>query len=456
MKFTPHEYQRRGIDWIMEHPRCCLFWEMGLGKSVVTLTALQRMIDDCTVSSALIVAPKKVAESTWTDEATKWEHLNLSVELIAGTAKQRREAIEREADIHVVGRDNFVWLMEQTHGRLRWDCIVIDELSSFKTPSSRRSKAMRKAQAQAARMIGLTGTPAPNGFFDLWSQICCIDGGARLGRFVTHYEQTYFNAYKMNGVTIRRTLRKGAAKAIESRLSDICLTMRAEDYLTLPPLIDTERRVTLPPAVMESYREFERERVLEIMAQNEESKIDAASAAALMNKLAQYANGFVYDANKVAFSIHEEKLTALREVVEEAASPVLAFYQYVEDKERILKAFGKKMKVETYEGAETLKRWNAGEIDLLLAHPASTAYGLNMQKGGHVAVWYGTGWNLELWQQANARLHRQGQTKPVTVVRLIAAGTVDERMSASLSQKEGTQLALLRNLSYLCKQVKGL
>lgn len=452
LAFKPWDYQRVGVDWILDHKECCLFWEMGLGKSVVTLTAIKRLIESMEVEKTLIVAPKKVAETTWTSEAEKWCHTqDLRVVKVMGTEKQRRAALATEADIYVTGRDSIVWLVGEFKGKLPFDLIVIDELTSFKNHRSQRFKAMRIARASASRVVGLTGTPAPNGLADLWGQMFCVDGGKRLGTAVTKYRTAYFNEVKWNNITVRYNLKPGAEEAIRSKLEDICLTMQAKDYLQLPSIMVHEVPVDLGATTMNKYKRFEREKVLEFKREHEgkDKTIMATSAAALMNKLAQYSNGAIYDENHNVTEIHTEKLDKLAEIVEEAnGAGILVFYQYKHDVPRITQRL-KGYTVKTYEGEEQLKEWNKGEIDVLLAHPASTAYGLNMQAGGHYIVWFSTGWDLELYQQANARLHRQGQQHPVTVYKLIGKGTVDERANLALSGKTKTQQALMDGLKYL-------
>lgn len=452
LAFKPWDYQRVGVDWILDHKECCLFWEMGLGKSVVTLTAIKRLIESMEVEKTLIVAPKKVAETTWTSEAEKWCHTqDLRVVKVMGTEKQRRAALATEADIYVTGRDSIVWLVGEFKGKLPFDLIVIDELTSFKNHRSQRFKAMRIARASASRVVGLTGTPAPNGLADLWGQMFCVDGGKRLGTAVTKYRTAYFNEVKWNNITVRYNLKPGAEEAIRSKLEDICLTMQAKDYLQLPSIMVHEVPVDLGATTMNKYKRFEREKVLEFKREHEgkDKTIMATSAAALMNKLAQYSNGAIYDENHNVTEIHTEKLDKLAEIVEEAnGAGILVFYQYKHDVPRITQRL-KGYTVKTYEGEEQLKEWNKGEIDVLLAHPASTAYGLNMQAGGHYIVWFSTGWDLELYQQANARLHRQGQRHPVTVYKLIGKGTVDERANLALSGKTKTQQALMDGLKYL-------
>ena len=455
MIYRPYEYQQTAMQWILDNPRCGLFLDMGLGKTVSTLTAIQEMMDDCEVSRTLVVAPKKVAETTWTTEAAKWDHLqSLKVSKVMGTEKQRKMALAEKADVYVIGRDNFVWLVGQYGGQLPFDVLVIDELTSFKNSKSQRFKAMRIATPTVKRVIGLTGTPAPNGLIDLWGQMYCIDMGRRLGPSVTRYRETHFETHKWNNIVVRCDIKKGHEDIIRNSIADICLSMQAKDYLQLPDLMMHTVPVELSPATMAAYNKFEREKVLEFRQEHEgePSNILANSAAGLMNKLAQFSNGAVYDDERNVHEIHSEKVDKLAEIVEAAnGSSVLVFYQFKHDIPRITKKL-KGYRVEVYEGEKQLMDWNAGKIDVLLAHPASTAYGLNMQAGGHYIVWFGTGWDLELFQQANARLHRQGQQHPVTVYKLIGKNTVDERASASLENKKAKQQSLLDSLNYLIRK----
>lgn len=454
MRFKAHKYQETAIGWIMEKPYCGLFVGLGLGKTVITLTAVSHLIDDLEVTKVLVVAPKKVAETTWTTEAGKWDHLqNLRVVKVMGTEKQRVRALDTEADIYVLGRDSFTWLAKHYGYRLPFDMVVLDEISSFKTPSSQRFKAMRKSRPFLSRVVGLTGTPAPNGLIDLWAQIYCLDMGKRLGAFSTRYREAYFNEHRWNNIVVKCTPKKGAEAIIREKVSDICLSMSAADYLELPELIIHTEKVELPPSDMGAYRRFERDRVMEFKAQQEEDngQTVAASAAALMNKLSQYANGAIYDDEHNVHEVSTAKLDKLAEIVEAAASPVLVFYQYRHDVPRIQTKL-KGLHIETYEGEQQLLDWNAGKIDVLLAHPASTAYGLNMQQGGHYIVWYGTGWNLELYQQANGRLHRQGQQQPVIIYHLVCTGTVDELALQAIERKSTVQQALLDGLGELTKR----
>ena len=455
MIYHPFEYQTKATRFVLEHPECCLFLDMGLGKSVITLTALQQLIDYCEINRTLVVAPKKVAETTWTTEAAKWNHLQgMRVAKVMGTEKQRKMALAEKADIYVIGRDNFVWLVGQYGGKLPFDVLVIDELTSFKNSKSQRFKAMRIARPTVKRVIGLTGTPAPNGMIDLWGQMYCIDMGQRLGKSLAKYRESHFETHRWNNIVVRCDVKKGHDEIIRDSISDISLSMQAKDYLQLPDLMMHTVPVELSPSTMAAYNKFEREKVLEFKQEHdgEPTNILANSAAGLMNKLAQFANGAVYDEERNIHEIHSEKVDKLAEIVEAAnGSSILVFYQFKHDIPRIIKKL-KGYRVEVYEGEKQLLDWNAGKIDVLLAHPASTAYGLNMQQGGHYIVWFGTGWDLELFQQANARLHRQGQQHPVTVYKLIGVHTVDERASASLENKKVKQQSLLDSLNYLIRK----
>ena len=458
MRFEPYDYQKAAEQWIIDHPRCGLFLDMGLGKTVITLTAVRRLMDDCEITRTLVVAPKKVAETTWTTEAAKWDHLKgMAVAKVMGTERQRNEALAAKADVYVIGRDSFVWLAGKYGCELPFDAIVIDELTSFKSSKSSRFKAMRMVTAVMKRVVGLTGTPAPNGLMDLWAQMYCIDQGERLGRFITKYREAYFDCHRWNNIIVRSSVKPGCEKVIRDKISDICLSMQAKDYLQLPALVTVKARVDLSAKAAAAYEKFEREKVLEFesLHAGEKDAVLANSAAGLMNKLSQFANGAVYDGERNVHEIHEEKLDKLAEIVEGAnGTGVLVFYQFRHDVPRIRRKL-KGLRVAAYEGEKELEAWNGGEIDVLLAHPASTAYGLNMQQGGHYIVWFGLGWNLELYQQANARLHRQGQTRPVTVYKLVCRGTVDERADAALERKGGVQQSLLDSLDYLLRKHGG-
>ena len=445
MNYKPYDYQKTAMQWIIDKPHCGLFLDMGLGKTVSTLTAVQQLLDDCEISSVLVVAPKKVAETTWSTEAEKWDHLHdLKVVKVLGTEKQRCMALAQKADVYVTGRDNFVWLVGKYGGQLPFDALVIDELTSFKSAKSERFKAMRIALPSVKRVIGLTGTPAPNGLIDLWAQMYCIDQGERLGKSVSRYREAYFETHKWNNIVVRCDVKKGCDTIIRDKIADICLSMQAKDYLQLPDMITHTTTVELSDKIMAAYTKFEKEKVLEFRAEhgNEPANVLANSAAGLMNKLSQFANGAIYDEDMQVHTIHDEKVDRLAEIVEAAQSSVLVFYQYKHDIPRI-EAKLKGYRVRTYQGEKDLKDWNAGNIDVLLAHPASTAYGLNLQCGGHLIVWYGLTWSLELYQQANARLYRQGQEKPVIIHHLVTKGTMDERVMKALKNKATGQDALL-------------
>ena len=455
MKFDPYPYQRYCIDRIIDTPNLALWLDMGLGKTVITLTALQDLkFNRWAMRRALVIAPKKVAEDTWSSECRKWDHLvGMRVVTILGTAKQRETALNQRADVYIINRENTQWLVEYCGRNWPFDVVVLDESSSFKNHQAKRFKAMKVVRPRINRVIELTGTPRPHSLLDLWAQMYCLDMGDRLGKSVTRYKETYFDIHKWNNIEVRADCKPGCEKLIRDKIADICLSMQAKDYLQLPDLLVHTERVELSKAIMDKYATFEKEKVLEFKAEHgsEPANVLANSAAGLMNKLSQFANGAVYDEDRNVHEIHDEKLDRLAELVEAANSPVLVFYQYKHDIDRIAKKL-KGYRVVAYEGEAQLLEWNAGKIDVLLAHPASTAYGLNMQQGGHYIVWFGTGWNLELYQQANARLHRQGQQHPVTVYKLLCSHTVDERANAALESKKGVQQSLLDSLNYLLRK----
>lgn len=447
--FKPYAYQRRAIDFIKETPYCALFLDMGLGKTVSTLTAFAELLDDCEVATMLVVAPKKVAEATWSDECAKWAHLQgLRVSVIIGTEKQRLAAMKRPAEVYVTSRDLIAWLVARLGGAWPYDLLVLDELTSFKSNKAERFRAVRMVRPKCRRVVGLTGTPTPNGLKDLWAQVYCLDMGERLGRTVTGFRGHWFNSYGKGGITYRLDPKKGAEAEILARIADITLTMQAKDYLELPPLIEQDVAVDLSPAVRKRYETFERERVMEFRREMEgkPQQVVAGSAAAQMSKLMQFAAGAVYDEAGEAVEVHGEKLERLAELIEEAAGEhVLLFYQFKHDVPR-LAAKLKGLRVRKYEGADDLMAWNAGEVDVMLAHPASTAYGLNMQAGGHVIIWFGTGFNAELYTQAVVRLYRQGQRHATRVFRLIVRGTVDEDAARAVKNKLDSQMAVLEAL----------
>lgn len=444
MKFIPHEYQRRAIRKIKETRGVGLFLEMGLGKTVITLTAVSDLLYSFDVTRVLVIAPKRVAEDTWTREAEKWDHLqDLRISPVLGSRAQREAALQADADVYVIGRDNTRWLVEKCQEAKNWpfDMIVIDELSSFKNPQSQRFRALRKATPAASKVVGLTGTPSPNGLMDLWAEIYLLDQGERLGRTIGHYREDYFRPGMRSGYVVYKwEPRKGAQQEIEKRISDICVSMSAEDYLQLPKRIDREIRIRLDEEERKQYETMEQSQILQI---SEDETVAALSAAAVMTKLLQMANGSVYTDEGEIVKIHDKKAEALAEIADTAGEPILVFYSYRHDIGAIRRWIPDARELKT---ADDIAAWNRGEIPVLLAHPASVGYGLNLQEGGRIVVWYGLTWSLELYQQANARLHRQGQTRPVIVHHLIAEGTVDEQVMKALERKDTSQAALLAAL----------
>lgn len=421
------------------------FWIWAwVDKTVITLTAVNELIyDRFEVSRVLVIAPKRVAEDTWTREHKKWDHLReLRISKVLGTAAQRLRALEQDADVYVIGRDNVVWLVDHYSKKKHWpfDMIVIDELSSFKNPQAKRFRALRKILGVTQRVVGLTGTPSPNGLMDLWAQVYLLDRGERLGRTIGAYREKYFRAGARNGYVVYKwEPLKGAKEQIEEKISDICVSMSAADYLTLPERIDNVIPVKLTDAEMELYKRMEQDQLLQI----EDSDVVALNAAAVMTKLLQIANGSVYSMDGTVVNIHDAKLEALQEIIDTTDSPVLVFYSFKHDLDKILEAVSG---ARVLNGPEDIRDWNDGKVRVLLAHPASVGYGLNLQEGGHTIVWYGLTWSLELYQQANARLYRQGQEKPVIIHHLIAEGTVDEQAMAALQAKDTSQAALLAAL----------
>lgn len=442
-----HNYQRYTVDFILNHPASGCFLDMGLGKTVSTLTAINRlMYENLEINKVLVIAPKRVAEDTWTKEVEKWDHLkHLRVSRVLGSEPQRKAALRVDADIYVINRENVCWLVAQYRGSLPFDMLVIDELSSFKSPKAQRFKSLRLVRPQFSRVVGLTGTPAPNGIIDLWSQIYLLDQGERLEKTVSKYRQKYFRPGRSNGqVVFDYKILDGSDKVIYQKISDICVSMKAEDYLELPPRMDHTVEVSLAEAVKEQYTEFEKEEVLRLVDRDEESAISVANAAALSNKLLQFSNGAIYDAERNVHEIHDAKLEALEEIVEAAnGEPVLVFYSFRHDISRIKRKL-KACKPRELVDSKDIDDWNTGKIQVLLAHPAGAGHGLNLQKGGNIIVWYGLTWSLELYQQACARLHRQGQTKPVQIYHLLAKGTMDDDVMKAISGKADKQEALMQ------------
>ena len=446
MEFIPHKYQKMAIQKVIDTPRVGLFLDMGLGKTVITLTAIdQLMYWDFEIEKVLVIAPLRVAEDTWSRECQKWEHLkHIKIVKVLGKESQREKAICKKGDIYIINRENIVWLVEylkQIGKKWFFDMTVIDELSSFKSPKSQRFKALKKYIMLSKRVVGLTGTPAPNGFMDLWSQLYLIDGGERLGKTLTYYREKYFMPNQRNATTIfNYTVKKGAENAIKQQISDICMSMQANDWLDLPQRMDLLQTVQFSELERKRYEKFEKDSYLQFL--NEE--ITANSAAALTNKLLQYCNGAVYTEKDVFIETNRKKLEKLEEIVDTAnGQPILCFYNFRFDCDSIIKKFPFAVKLE---GENDIKNWNDGNIPLLLVHPKSAGHGLNLQQGGNIIVWFGLNWSLELYQQANARLHRQGQQKTVIIHHLIVENSIEQRVFQSLQKKENVQEGLLQAL----------
>ena len=447
MNFTPYPHQQAGIDWLIQRPASCLLWGMGTGKTVTTLTALDQILNDYMEDGpVLVIAPKRVAENTWSKETQKWEHLqHLRISKVMGAKNKREAALDTPADIYVINRENVEWLVEWCLlERKAWPfpIVVIDELSSFKSIQAKRWKALKKVRGRIHRIIGLTGTPRPNGIEDLYPEIYLLDQGERLGRTISAFRARYLEPEKMNGhIVYSYRPKKGAEDAIYSRLSDICMSIKKEDVLKLPGQIYEDVEITPTPSLLKQYKQFERERVMECIDSNGE--IVAGTEAALTNKLLQFANGAIYDAESQVHRIHDLKLDTLEELLEEAGGdPVLVLYAYKHDAERIRE----RINCRALDKPEDIDAWNRGEIPVALAHPASIGHGLNLQDGGHLLVWFGLPWSLELYQQANERLNRPGQKNVCRIYHLILKGTHDERVLQSLQKKEKGQAAALEAL----------
>jgi len=443
-----HGYQHTAVSHIMENTHGALLLEMGLGKTVSTLTAINKLIyEELEINAVLIIAPKRVAESVWSAEIGKWEHLkHLRISKILGNEKQRKAALRQPADVYTVGRDNVAWLCSQFGGtRTPFDMLVIDELSSFKNPQSVRFKALKAVQPSFSRVVGLTGTPAPNGLIDLWSQIYLLDRGARLGKFITTYRETYFRPDKRNGsITYSYKLEESGEQQIYAKIGDICMSMKAKDYLDLPERINNIVRIDMPPDLQKQYDDFEKEQVMNLVsAEGDDKEISALNAAALSNKLLQFANGAMYDENKVYHEVHNLKLQALEELIEAAnGHPVLIAWTYRHDRDRMLEKL-KKYKPQELKTDQDINDWNAGKIQVMMMHPASGGHGLNLQAGGNIIVWFGNTWSLELEQQFNARLDRQGQKNAVVVNKLAVVGTMDEDVLKAQETKGNNQNRLM-------------
>lgn len=440
MRYVAHNYQNYAKDFILAHKVSALFLDCGLGKTITTLTAINElMYDSFEISKVLIIAPLRVAQSTWKEEIEKWDHLNLLRYSIAvGDEKERLKALKQNSDIYIINRENVDWLVTKSGIDFNFGMLVIDELSSFKSHTSKRFKSLLKIRPYFERVVGLTGTPSSNGLMDLWAEFRVLDLGERLGRYITHYRNEYFLPDKRNGAIIfSYKPQPNAEERIYRRLADMTISMKSTEYLKMPELILNELEINLDEEDQIKYKKFKKEMVMTI----QEKEIDAINAASLSNKLIQLANGSIYDDDKKFYEIHNKKLDKLEEIIESAnGKPVLVAYWFKADKERIEKRF----KVREIKTADDIKQWNMGMINLALIHPASAGHGLNLQSGGSTLVWFSLTWSLELYQQTNARLYRQGQKDTVVIHHLITKNTIDEDIIKSLKRKDKTQEALMK------------
>ncbi len=440
MNFIPHDYQKYSIDKIIENKKYGLFLDMGLGKTVSTLTAFSdlQLLD---TNKMLVIAPLNVAKDTWADEIDKWEHLkHLRVSKVLGSPKQRIAALNKEADIYVTNKENTKWLCDQYKKDWPFDMVVIDELSTFKNPSSQRFKAIRKKQPLIKRFVGLTGTPSPNSLLDLWAQVYLIDRGERLETSFSRYRERFFKpTHQVSDHVFNWELRDGSEEKIYELIEDVCLSMKAGDYLDTPERIDAVQSVNLSSKERKLYDELEKHYILE---SEEDGTIVAQSGASLSQKLLQLANGAVYTDDESVRHLHDRKLDKLEEIIEESqGQPLLVFYNFKHDKERIMERFDE---VVTLDDKGYKDKWNACKVKILLAHPASAGHGLNLQQGGHIIVWFGLTWSLELYQQANARLYRQGQQHTTIIHHIMTDNTIEQRVYQALQNKELTQDELMK------------
>lgn len=440
MRYVAHNYQNYAKNFILAHKVSALFLDCGLGKTITTLTAINElMYDSFEISKVLIIAPLRVAQSTWKEEIEKWDHLNLLRYSIAvGDEKERLKALKQNSDIYIINRENVDWLVTKSGIDFNFNMLIIDELSSFKSHTSKRFKSLLKIRPYFERVVGLTGTPSSNGLMDLWAEFRVLDLGERLGRYITHYRNEYFLPDKRNGAIIfSYKPQPNAEERIYRRLADMTISMKSTEYLKMPELILNELEINLDEEDQIKYKKFKKEMVMTI----QEKEIDAINAASLSNKLIQLANGSIYDEDKKFYEVHNKKLDKLEEIIENAnGKPVLVAYWFKADKERIEKRF----KVREIKTADDIKQWNKGMIDLALIHPASAGHGLNLQSGGSTLVWFSLTWSLELYQQTNSRLYRQGQKDTVVIHHLITKNTIDEDIIKSLKRKDKTQEALMK------------
>lgn len=440
MHYTPHNYQTTATEFIIDHDEAAILLSMGLGKSVITLTAIwQLMLDYFTVHRVLVIAPLRVARDTWPAEVKKWDHLDgLTVAVAVGTKQDRLAALAKSAMVTIINRENIPWLISQLGSAWPFDMVVIDELSSFKNHRAKRFTALVKMRPHVKRWVGLTGTPASNGLMDVWAQFRLLDGGQRLGRFITRYRERWFVPNKRNGMQVfTYKPQPGAEDEIYAAIGDITLSMRTTDHLQLPELTVTTQTVTLDRKERKLYEQLRDEMVLELKGQ----VVDAANAAALSGKLLQLASGAIYDEHGDVIEVHDRKLDALEDLYEAAnGQPLLVAYWFKHDAARIKQRFPEARELKT---SPDIEAWSAREIPLALIHPASAGHGLNLQAGGNLLVWFSLTWSLELYQQTNARLYRQGQSEPVTITHLATTGTLDEAVLKALESKDLTQAALI-------------
>lgn len=458
MEFKPHPYQAYCIDRVIKQPKIGLFLDMGLGKTIITLQAIYELkYNRFAVQKVLIIAPKKVAEATWQREAQKWDGVGiLRISTVLGSLSKRVKALNTPADIYIINRDNVTWLVDYYKNDWPFDMVVADESSSFKNHAAKRFKSLAHMYNHIKRMVLLTGTPTPKGLIDLWAQIYLLDRGQSLGRTYTSFRDHFFIPDQRSQTVIYSYKPKDTAENDVLRaISHLCVSMKSEDYLTLPPVTEDIVPVQLSPKAQRDYDEMETRMVLELVESGEE--ITAVSAAALSTKLQQLANGAVYDELRNVHEIHDCKIEAFKELIEQlSGKPALVFYNFKHDLERLKAALAKsRLVVKELKGAAEEREWNEGKIDILLAHPASTAYGLNLQDGGNHVIWFGLNWSLELYQQANKRLHRQGQKEKVIIHHLISIGTRDEDMMEALNRKADAQEYVLQSLKARIDKAKG-
>lgn len=447
MKYSPHDYQKYATDFVVNHTISAVLLEMGLGKSVITLTAIDElMLDYFDVSRTLVIAPLRVANTTWPEEIKKWDHLKyLTYSVVTGSEKERLSALRRPAHIYVINRENVDWLITKSGYPFNFDMVVIDELSSFKSNQAKRFKSLLKARPKVKRIVGLTGTPSSNGLMDLWAEFRLLDMGERLGRYITHYRQNFFVPDKRNQhIIFSYKPKDGAEKMIYSLISDITISMKAKDFLKMPECVINEVLVSLSEKEQKLYDSLKEDMIIKI----KDEEIDAINAAALSNKLLQMSNGAVYNDEKESVVIHERKLDALEDLIEGAnGKPVLIAYWFKHDLERIIKRFD----VREIKTSKDINDWNDGNIPVAVIHPASAGHGLNLQSGGSTLIWFGLTWSLELYQQTNARLYRQGQTNTVVIHHILTKGTIDEDVIKALKAKEKVQDALIDSVKAILK-----